>query len=448
MWKVNTRNRAAAKRLLNVWHNSKDVRTWTIDRLDIALHAAISEGLITDGDVKRALLTGEAVTDSKSDDDAHTSANEDEQSETDILSELDDIDEMVESAADDSAAQAEQTEDDSEQEGEVPPPPPLDSDQPFVTHPELAEARDADQHYALDVAKQESAIIGRTLLDYQSKCNAVTDLLAEQLDKLAKTKAARPKTITVRMPDRKPDSEVKIDSPHILFETVLKYVHAGLNVALVGPAGCGKSYLTQQLATALKLDYYTNGALLTKFDLIGFVDASGTYHSTPAYCAFVNGGLHVFDELDASAPEAVVAFNGMTDGQGVYTFPNGMQKKHKDYRAIACMNTFGNGASAEYVGRFRQDAAAMNRYIRVLIDYDRDLETTLVSADIATRGWSIRDSAERLGIKHIVSTRSLVYAETMRKFGATRKEIDRDCLFAGLTDETVKQLTNDMRSES
>jgi len=472
MWKVKTSNRAAAKRLLNVWHDSKDVRTWTISELERCLHNAISEGLITSEDVRRALQTGEAIHDSANKDDAQATASEEEmESEDDaVTAELDDIDDMVESAADsdndasedasesDDASESEDDSDsdesessdnESDNESETPPPPPLDSEQPFVTHPELAEARDADQHYALDVATEKAQNVAKLVRALTNVANKNVADLQTKLDALEKkAKAQRAKTITVRMPDRKPDSEVKIDSPHMLFETVLKYVHAGLNVALVGPAGCGKSYLTQQLATALQLDYYTNGALLTKFDLIGFVDASGQYHSTPAYEAFVNGGLHVFDELDASAPEAVVAFNGMTDGQGVYTFPNGMQKKHADYRAIACMNTFGNGASAEYVGRFRQDAAAMNRYIRVLIDYDTDLEITLVSDDIATRGHAIRASAERLGIKHIVSTRSLVYAETMRKFGATRKEIDRDCLFAGLTDETVKQLTGDMRSES
>jgi hypothetical protein len=474
-FKVKTSNRAAAKRLLNVWHDSKAVRYWTVQQLQESLTNAVNEGLITAADVRRALHEQTAIADNKMDEDAHVSSNdtEDEDEDEDAVmceqrdededaqarAELDAIAECVadsedsdsESDSEDDNAESneEQSEDDSDSEQESdtppPPPPPLDSEQPFVTHPELQEARTADQAYALDVATEKAQNVAKLARALTNSCNKSiathTDALSERIEALAKkAESARPKTITVKMPDRKPDSEVKIDSPHMLFETVLKYVHAGLNVALVGPAGCGKSYLTQQLAKALKLDYYTNGALLTKFDLIGFVDASGSYHSTPAYEAFVNGGLHVFDELDASSPEAVVAFNGMTDGQGFYTFPNGMQTKHEDYRAIACMNTFGNGASAEYVGRFRQDAAAMNRYVRILIDYDRDLEAKLVSEDIAVRGWAIRDACEKLGIKHIVSTRSLVYCESMRAHGATRKELDAHCLFAGLTDDTVKQL--------
>ena len=255
--------------------------------------------------------------------------------------------------------------------------------------------------------------------------------------------SASPKVIEVKLPDSK--ETIKVDSPHKMFELILSYVGMNLPVMLIGPAGCGKTYLTEQVSKALELAYHAHGAMLTKFDILGFKDASGKYHSTPAYEAYVNGGLHVFDELDASNPEAVVAFNGLTDGQSSYAWPNGTQARHAFYRFIACANTYGVGASAEYVGRFAQDAAVLNRFLRVYLDYDRDLERSLVDNDIAERGWSLRDACAKLGIKHVVSTRSLVMADKMRKGGISRKNIDDHCFFAGLSTENLKQISAEIK---
>jgi hypothetical protein len=189
--------------------------------------------------------------------------------------------------------------------------------------------------------------------------------------------------------------------------------------------------------------------MLSKYDLIGYNDANGNYHDTPAYNAFVYGGVHCFDELDASAPDAVVAFNGMTDDQRFFTFPNGQQEQHEEYVAIACMNTWGQGASADYVGRYKQDAAAMSRFVKVFIDYDEEIEATLGPDDIVLRVWAIRKACETLSLRHVVSTRMIVQAAAARKLGkATKREIDRDIFFAGLDDAQIKQVKAQMKAES
>lgn len=246
-----------------------------------------------------------------------------------------------------------------------------------------------------------------------------------------------------------PFDQPEDDEPilHASFKTVLKYIKAGLNVALVGPAGTGKSYISRQVAEKLKKPFYVNGAMLSKYDLIGYCDAHGTYHETPAYQAFSNGGVHCFDELDASAPDAVVAFNGMTDDQPFYTFPCGQVEQHEDYVAIACMNTYGNGATADYVGRYKQDAASMSRFVKVYIGYDDKIEAKIAGkhTDILTRVRKLRAACESLGIRHIVSTRMIVQAVKAREIGkATRRELDRDVFFAGLDDNAIKQLKSAM----
>ena len=232
---------------------------------------------------------------------------------------------------------------------------------------------------------------------------------------------------------------------HPMFETVCKYISAGLNVALVGPAGTGKSFLAAQVAKELSRKLYVNGALMSKYDLIGFIDAGGKYHETPAYVAFTTGGIHLFDEYDASSPEAIVAYNAMTDDQPFFTFPCGQVEKHASYTAICTLNTWGQGATADYVGRFKQDGAAMARLVKVFIDYDVTLEKRLGPKDIVQRVHNLREAVNQLGIRHIVSTRKIIFASKARAKGVSKAEIDRDILFAGLDDETLKQVKAQMK---
>jgi MoxR-like ATPase len=179
---------------------------------------------------------------------------------------------------------------------------------------------------------------------------------------------------------------------------------------------------------------------MSKYDLIGYNDANGNYHGTPAYDAFTKGGVHTFDEFDASAPDAAVAFNGMTDDQPFYTFPCGQHEKHEDYVAIACMNTWGNGADADYVGRYKQDAAAMNRFVRIYVDYNESVEWAIADKDIVERAHAVRRACQALGIRHVVSTRTIKHMQKARTGGVSNRAIDRDILFAGLNADTIKQI--------
>ena len=84
MSRVTSNNRTAAKRLLNNWHDSREVRVWTLQQLADNLQLAINTGLITSQGVDRALnkepevqtgtdtSTEGAVDSSESDDDVET----------------------------------------------------------------------------------------------------------------------------------------------------------------------------------------------------------------------------------------------------------------------------------------------------------------------------------------------------------------------------------------
>jgi hypothetical protein len=112
------------------------------------------------------------------------------------------------------------------------------------------------------------------------------------------------------------------------------------------------------------------------------------------------------------------------------------------------MNTYGNGADADYVGRFKQDAASMSRFIRVFVDYDPNIERQLGDDDIVKRVWTLRAAVTRLGIRHIVSTRMIVQAQAARAVGVDNREIDRDVLFSGLNEAAIKQVAAQMKAGS
>ncbi|MBL7373522.1 hypothetical protein INQ23_29830, partial [Escherichia coli] len=65
------------------------------------------------------------------------------------------------------------------------------------------------------------------------------------------------------------------------------------NVWIAGPTGSGKTHAAEQAAHALGVEFYFNGALSMTHELLGFVDAAGTYHTTPFRQAYENGGLYL-----------------------------------------------------------------------------------------------------------------------------------------------------------
>ena len=55
MFTITSKNRTAAKRLLNNWHDSRAVLRWTLHELQSGLLRAINEGLITRQGIERVL---------------------------------------------------------------------------------------------------------------------------------------------------------------------------------------------------------------------------------------------------------------------------------------------------------------------------------------------------------------------------------------------------------
>lgn len=171
---------------------------------------------------------------------------------------------------------------------------------------------------------------------------------------------------------------------HKLTKTIRTLDAAGIMVALVGPAGCGKSFLPAQLAEQDDVPFglvpMTAGASTTwltgAFTLDGFI-------TRPFVDIYENGGRFLFDEMDAADPNMLLLVNNaLANGQFQNPANGRIIKKHENFVAMAAMNTLGTGANRRYVGRERLDMATLDRWATGMVemDYDEGLEKRIFEA--------------------------------------------------------------------
>ncbi len=236
------------------------------------------------------------------------------------------------------------------------------------------------------------------------------------------------------------------DKPrHKAFPEVLAAVGAGINVMLVGPAGAGKTHLADDVAKALSLGFRFTGALDSPYKLLGFIDAQGRTVRTPYRETYEHGGVFLFDEIDASTPAALLAFNaGLANGQ--QDFPDACIQRHPDARFIASANTYGRGQDRVYVGRNQLDAASLDRFAVIAMDYDAELETALYGAsDWLRYVHKVRVAVARLNIRHVVSMRAIDQGNRLLAAGLQRDRVEALALWKGLDAATVEKIKAEAR---
>lgn len=254
----------------------------------------------------------------------------------------------------------------------------------------------------------------------------VRDVVRTEVERAVKSHGASApgKTIVIKRPNV---ADLKIcGTMHKALPDVLRLAVAGVPVLLVGPAGSGKTHLASQVAKALELPFTFNSlsAGCTESHLIGRVlpqaDGSWQYQPSPFVRTFRDGGVHLFDELDAADPNLLVLINAaLANGRLAIPFTDQPPiERHVNTCILAAANTYGYGADAEYVGRNQLDAATLDRYSvsTVFLDYDRDMERSLVTASLPSRdadqllewGWAVRGVIQENRIRRILSTRTLV----------------------------------------
>lgn len=218
-------------------------------------------------------------------------------------------------------------------------------------------------------------------------------------------------------------------------------------VYLCGPAGTGKSYIAQQAAKVLGVEYYESNSVTDETKITGFIDANGRYHETEFYRAFVNGGVFLMDELDASIPEVLTLLNNAL-ANGSFSFPTGRQTAHKDFYCIAAGNTYGTGADNEYTGRYQLDAATMDRFAMINVDYDKRIELNMVNndSDLVDFAHDFRAAVKAVGTSCLFTYRAL---KRLHKFVdyMERAEALRLALVKGMPADDMRMVYNKLTNK-
>jgi cobaltochelatase CobS len=211
------------------------------------------------------------------------------------------------------------------------------------------------------------------------------------------------------------------------------------NVWIAGPAGSGKTHAAKSFAAAADLSFHYNGALSMPHELLGFIDAAGSYHRTPFRDAFEFGGVYLFDEVDGSDNAALLALNAAL-ANGRASFPDTQVERHADCHIVATANTWGLGATADYVGRSKIDAAFLSRFpVRLAWDYDAALEVAISgNADFARRVQAARERARAAGLKVLIDPRATMAGAALIAGGMTHDEAAALTYLANLSAEQKK----------
>lgn len=200
----------------------------------------------------------------------------------------------------------------------------------------------------------------------------------------------------------------------------------GLNSLMVGPAGCGKTTAAHQVAEALGLQFgsvcLTAGAsetwLFGRQTPTGFVE--GMFSKI-----YREGGVFLADEMDAADANLLLSINTALSHNEMLNPMNGeVIKKHKDFIFIGAGNTNGKGSNHLYTGRSRLDAATLDRFIVLMVDYDRDLEKELCKhSELFQFLSSTRGGLRQEGYDEFISTRAFAYCATQFEAGVNPEDI-------------------------
>lgn len=329
---------------------------------------------------------------------------------------------------------------------------------PYADEPSASEAASGSSFDP----EQARAMLASMLQEYVTKTafnNAVVNLndkLTNGLDSQAaiiklvfeEIKKQKPTIVEIVRPDMPP---VSAGLQHRNFPKLIRMCNAAmrsgshLNVWVYGPKGSGKTTAAEHVCKVLFGDlarYQYNGALASAFQVTGFMDATGRYVPTPFRQAWEHGGVYLFDEIDGSMPDALLALNGAL-ANGVASFPDKMVPRHKDCIIIAGANTTGLGGTLEYSGRFKQDAALTDRFVYLDWPHDDALEDALC----ADKDWlglvrKCRSHCQRIKYKgQIPSMRASLYGEALLATGLHLMDVIDATMRKGVADNDWLQIS-------
>lgn len=242
---------------------------------------------------------------------------------------------------------------------------------------------------------------------------------------------------------------------HKQFPILLQVIARRRNLWMTGPAGSGKTRAAHNAAQALGLAFgaISVGPQTTQSALFGYMDAHGNYVPTEFRRRYEQGGVFLFDEIDRGNPGVLTALNQAIEN-GTCAFPDAMVPRHPDFVAIAAANTYGTGASREYVGALQLDAATLDRFAMLAWEYDEALEHDLAMATYeasggtdptVAEGWiakvrRARSKAQALKVRHVISPRASIVGADLLASGMDEATVSACVLWKGLDSDTIERL--------
>lgn len=299
----------------------------------------------------------------------------------------------------------------------------------------VAEVFDKDNRAIKDTVRTLAEVISSESIKTEQMR---ADLIRQVEDIAANVTAPIPVDITIR--NVSTGTMKVVTGKHRMFPTALRLAAARKNSYLVGPSGSGKTVGAADVAEALDLACYpySMGPTTTEYSIMGFINATGGYVPGIAFKPYTEGGVLVLDEMDASSAAVLTTLNTLL-GNNFCSFPHGVFTKHPDFVVIASGNTWGRGATREYIGRAALDAATLNRFFMVPWDYDVAFESSLASslagvnitpaaktrqdhlpkvvpedqraalaAEWTQYVWDVRESIEEHSVRAVVGSRDIV----------------------------------------
>ena len=204
------------------------------------------------------------------------------------------------------------------------------------------------------------------------------------------------------------------------FEEILRYASIGVPVMMVGPTGCGKTFIAKQVADALELPFGAISCSIgqSESELKGWLLPTGNngqfqYKPSEFVRIYENGGVFLFDEGDNLDPNYGKIINMALSGTDGFHLPQRYDKpfvkRHKDFVPLMGANTFGAGGDLQYVGAEQLDESTLDRFRAgtVVMDYSAEVEEMLVDADILAWGRLTREKITSHRLRRNLSTRFL-----------------------------------------
>lgn len=217
---------------------------------------------------------------------------------------------------------------------------------------------------------------------------------------------------------RKAEEEAKmIDmsklQPH---EQLKRLIEAGMrNIWMVGPAGCGKSTMARMTAKELNLPYLciSCGIGTSATEFLGY--KYPTRESTKFAEYYAKPSIILIDEMTALDPAVGQVLNAALANDEIET-TTGLVSRNPECIIIATSNTFGSGASRQYVANNQLDASTIDRFIGGIIevDYSVDYESQY-DVDVVNYVWKLRECIKACNIRRIASTRMIQSGTRMKK---------------------------------